>query len=67
MSTIPRNIATRGVAPLKQQTPCLPWRAIEHKHYVAERGEDMPEISGWQWGQAGPRARPTGSTEADNV
>jgi xylulose-5-phosphate/fructose-6-phosphate phosphoketolase len=35
--------------------------------YVAEHGEDMPEISGWQWGQAGPRARPTGSTEADNV
>ena len=42
-------------------------KLIEHKHYVAEHGEDMPEISGWQWGQAGPQARPTGSTEADNV
>lgn len=42
-------------------------KLIEHKHYVAEQGEDMPEIRGWQWGQAGPRARPPGSTEADNV
>jgi XFP C-terminal domain len=42
-------------------------KLIEHKHYVAEHGEDMPEISGWQWGQAGPRAGPTGSTAADNV
>jgi xylulose-5-phosphate/fructose-6-phosphate phosphoketolase len=42
-------------------------KLIDHKHYVAEHGEDMPEISGWQWGQAGPGATPTGSTEADNV
>lgn len=24
-------------------------KLIEHKHYVAEHGEDMPEISQWQW------------------
>jgi xylulose-5-phosphate/fructose-6-phosphate phosphoketolase len=42
-------------------------KLIEHKHYVAEHGEDMPEISGWQWGQTGPAKKPTGSTEADNV
>jgi xylulose-5-phosphate/fructose-6-phosphate phosphoketolase len=24
-------------------------RLIQHTHYVAEHGEDMPEISGWQW------------------
>jgi xylulose-5-phosphate/fructose-6-phosphate phosphoketolase len=42
-------------------------RLTQHRHYVAEHGEDMLELSGWQWGQAGTRARPTGSTEADNV
>jgi xylulose-5-phosphate/fructose-6-phosphate phosphoketolase len=41
-------------------------RLIEHKAYIARHGDDMPEISGWTWSQAGPS---TGvrSTEADNV
>jgi xylulose-5-phosphate/fructose-6-phosphate phosphoketolase len=25
-------------------------KLIEHKHYVVEYGEDMPEIRNWQWG-----------------
>jgi len=25
-------------------------KLIEHKHYVVEYGEDMPEIQNWQWG-----------------
>jgi xylulose-5-phosphate/fructose-6-phosphate phosphoketolase len=42
-------------------------RLTQHRHYVAEHGEDMLELRGWRWGQAGPGVRPIGSTEADNV
>ena len=35
----------RGHA-LKQQ---LEARLIEHKHYIDEHGEDMPEIRNWRW------------------
>ena len=24
-------------------------KLIDHKHYVSERGEDMPEIRNWTW------------------
>ncbi|HLO86857.1 MAG TPA: hypothetical protein VK203_17905, partial [Nostocaceae cyanobacterium] len=24
-------------------------KLIEHKHYIAKYGEDMPEISNWKW------------------
>jgi xylulose-5-phosphate/fructose-6-phosphate phosphoketolase len=41
-------------------------RLIEHKAYIARHGDDMPDISGWTWGQvAGSRL--SGSTEADNI
>ncbi len=40
---------------------------IMHKQYIHEHGEDMPEITGWQWGGGTARAGRTSSTEADNV
>ena len=38
----------------------------EHRTYITEHGEDMPEVSGWAWGKRG--RVPTGSidTAADN-
>jgi xylulose-5-phosphate/fructose-6-phosphate phosphoketolase len=43
-------------------------KLIEHKHYIAKYGDDMPAISGWRWGQsgAGPKAAKR-DTAADNV
>ena len=30
-------------------------KLIEHKHYIRQRGEDMPEVRQWQWtGQWNP-------------
>jgi xylulose-5-phosphate/fructose-6-phosphate phosphoketolase len=41
-------------------------RLIEHKEFIARHGDDMPEITGWRWGQEQASAA-VRSTEADNV
>jgi xylulose-5-phosphate/fructose-6-phosphate phosphoketolase len=41
-------------------------KLIEHKEYIARYGDDMPEITGWRWGEAAASGG-VGSTEADNV
>jgi xylulose-5-phosphate/fructose-6-phosphate phosphoketolase len=41
-------------------------KLIEHKNYISQHGDDMPEVTGWQWGKTttGKAQRDTGG---DNV
>jgi len=41
-------------------------KLIEHKEYIRIHGDDIPQISGWRWGQEAAVVGAT-STEADNV
>ena len=41
-------------------------KRIEHKEYIGRHGDDMPEITGWKWGQESVSGG-VRSTEADNA
>jgi xylulose-5-phosphate/fructose-6-phosphate phosphoketolase len=40
---------------------------IDHKQYIQEHGEDMPEITGWRWGEEGPARGEKSSTAGDQA
>jgi XFP C-terminal domain len=41
-------------------------KLIDHKAHICRYGDDMPEITGWRWGQEAASAK-VSSTESDNV
>ena len=42
-------------------------KRVEHKLYIAEHGEDMPEILNWKWGGKRSASVKSSSTEADSM
>jgi xylulose-5-phosphate/fructose-6-phosphate phosphoketolase len=45
-------------------------KLIDHKQYIQEHGDDLPELTGWRWSSQGggaPRSTRRTSTEGDNV
>jgi xylulose-5-phosphate/fructose-6-phosphate phosphoketolase len=42
-------------------------KLIDHKEYISEHGDDMPDITGWKWGAEEPVKSRGTSTEGDNV
>jgi xylulose-5-phosphate/fructose-6-phosphate phosphoketolase len=42
-------------------------KLIEHRQYINRYGDDMPEISGWIWGEHAPASGKASLTEADNA
>src|SRR5207244_1738484 len=48
-------------------TQMLRDKLIDHKQYIQVRGDDMPEVANWRWGEAAGAGKARSSTEGDNV
>jgi xylulose-5-phosphate/fructose-6-phosphate phosphoketolase len=42
-------------------------KLVDHKAYITRYGDDMPEITGWKWGETATASGGVRSTEADNI
>ena len=42
---LPEKLGTRGAFLIQQLLDKL----VEHKQYIAEHGQDLPEIRDWKW------------------
>jgi xylulose-5-phosphate/fructose-6-phosphate phosphoketolase len=42
-------------------------KLIQHREYINRYGDDMPDVSGWKWGQRAAASGRGTTTEADNV
>ncbi len=57
------SLVDEAYAALKQ---AIRDKLIDHRQYITRHGDDMPEITGWRWGQEAASGG-NGSTEADNI
>lgn len=40
---------------------------VEHRRYIAKRGDDLPDVLSWKWGRKRTARARGSSTEADNI